>query len=67
MPNLVAVLLQRDAFSSDEDFVHFGESVMIPSVANLAARMGKDILWKPMNHSLLMATRDERTGVVFSS
>ena len=60
MPGLVSALLQRGAFGTDDEYKAFCSSLLTPSLALLAVSVGNDLLWKPMNHSLLMATRDTR-------
>lgn len=60
MPALVQVALERNAFPSDSEYSSFCESLVIPSICALAVSVGNDLLWKSMNHSMLMATRDKR-------
>ena len=60
MPALVQVALERNAFPSDSEYSSFCDSLVIPSICALAVSVGNDLLWKSMNHSMLMATRDKR-------
>lgn len=32
--------------------------VVVPCIANMASAAGKDVLWKPLNHGVLMKTRE---------
>jgi U3 small nucleolar RNA-associated protein 10 len=34
------------------------EELLVPTIAQMACAAGKDVLWKPLNHQLLMQTRD---------
>eukprot|EP01036_Dinobryon_divergens_P025487 gene25488-34039_t len=63
MPALVQVALERNAFPSDSEYSSFCDSLVIPSICALAVSVGNDLLWKSMNHSMLMATRDKRICV----
>lgn len=44
-------------FINDEAYVQFCEEYIIPCMMRLVIGIGKDVLWKPMNHSVLLMTR----------
>ena len=63
MPPIAAMIETRSGFLSDNSFLEFCTSHVIPCVSALALAVGKDILWKPLNHKLLLATRSRSTAV----
>ena len=63
MPNIVQFLSFRDAFESDEKFIHFCESYVVSAMTALAVSINNDIAWKGMNHKILLLTRDKRKVV----
>lgn len=48
----------RTIIGSDDQFSEFYEDFVIPCVVGLAIAVGKDVLWKPMNHKLLLNLRN---------
>lgn len=36
------------------------ESFVSPALVALATSIGKDVMWKPLNHQLLLLTRDKK-------
>lgn len=64
MLNQVAALLQlRDLFGSDAEYMEYCEQHVIPPLAKLVKAVGQDLLWKPLNHKVLMMTRDNRKAL----
>lgn len=63
MPAAVALITMRSAFASDAPFLEFCEDFLGPCLSALAMAVGKDLLWKPLNHKVLMATRDKKKAV----
>lgn len=58
--NAVALLGSRKWFSSDEIYESFCIDTVVPAFTALAIAVGRDTLWKPMNHAILMLTRDKK-------
>lgn len=63
MPSVVALVPLRSVFSSDDEYLSFAEERLTPCLTALAVAINKDLLWKPLNHKVLMATRDKRKAV----
>lgn len=63
MPSVVALLPLRAAFASDDTYLSFIEESVTPALTGLAVAVGKDLLWKPLNHKVLLAMRDKRKAV----
>ena len=54
----------RDLYTSDEEYLTFFDTTVSKALTSLLACMiHKDILWKPINHSILMTCRDSRSVV----
>ena len=60
---LVNLLGCRGLFQSDSDYTHFSESYVVPATVALACAASKDVLWKPMNHKVLLLSRDKSPAV----
>ena len=63
MPPVAALLQAVHGCFTDEEFVSYTEGSVVPCLAALAVAVGKDIMWKPLNHKLLSLTRDKRRFV----
>ena len=64
MLNHVAAVLQlRELFASDAEYLEYCEEHVIPALAKLVKAVGQDLLWKPLNHKVLMMTRDSRKAL----
>ena len=61
--NAVAMLASRKWFSNDESYEAFCLETVVPCFTALAIAVGRDTLWKPMNHAILMLTRDKKKVV----
>jgi U3 small nucleolar RNA-associated protein 10 len=51
------------SFGNGEDYSAYMEAYVTPCLTALATAVTKDVLWKPLNHKLLMLTRDKRRHV----
>ena len=58
MPAVVDAVSARDAFPSDAVYLAFVAGPVAACLAALARAVAKDVLWKPLNHRLLLLTRD---------
>jgi U3 small nucleolar RNA-associated protein 10 len=67
MPDILSLLPLSEAFDSDEDYLNFVEENLTSCVTSLAISIGKDLSWKPMNHRVLLATRNEKRVVRIAS
>jgi U3 small nucleolar RNA-associated protein 10 len=67
MPRLVALLagLRRLLPSPQQEatYLSLADQHLVPCLAHLAAAVGKDVLWKPFHHAVLMRTREEDAAV----
>lgn len=61
--NVVALLGSRKWFEDDQKYESFCVETVIPCCAALAVSIGKDTLWKPMNHAILLMMRDKKRVV----
>jgi U3 small nucleolar RNA-associated protein 10 len=59
MPTVVATLGLRALFEIDHGYLSFVNDSVTPCVTALALCVGRDVLWKPLNHRVLMYTRDK--------
>lgn len=59
-PLLVSLFTTLRGLTSDDDAAYrrIGEDLLVPCVSQMAAAVDKDVLWKPLNHGLLMKTRE---------
>ena len=53
------ILININLFSCDEEYEEFCISYVIPALTKLTIAVSNDILWKPLNHKVLMMTRDK--------
>ena len=54
----------RDLYTSDDEYLTFFDTTVSKALTSLLTCMiHKDILWKPINHSILMTCRDSRSVV----
>jgi len=63
MPQMSSVLSLRQAFETDEDYSRYALEAALPAVVQLVIAVGKDILWKPLNHKVLLMTRNSKKSV----
>ena len=50
----------RSAFESEEEYLEFCNRLVIPCLCSLTVAVGKDQLWKPLNHRVLLLSRSNR-------
>ena len=62
-PPLLSLLPLMQAFDSEGSYLTFCESRLVPALTALTVAVGKDLLWKPLNHAVLLLTRDDRKAV----
>ncbi len=46
------------AFDGDESYFHFVRDHLITAVCELCVNINRDLLWKPLNHQVLLFTRN---------
>ena len=64
MGPLTGLFTLRDMYPSDEDYLtFFGTTVSKAVTSLLQCMIHKDILWKPINHKILLTCRDSRAVV----
>ena len=63
MPELMAMLPLWQAHGDEEIYLRFIEDTYAPAVSAMAASIGKDLQWKPLNLKLLMNFRDKKSCV----
>eukprot|EP00501_MAST-03F_sp_TOSAG23-6_P002031 GSMAST32.ASY1.ANO1.2119.1 assembled CDS len=68
MPRIVNVL-DGDGFTTRAriEYQEYMETFVIPCLWRLAAAAGTDILWKPLNHMVLLKTRSESAKIRHAS
>ena len=57
------LMLHRECFADEADYLQFCGGPLARCVVALMQAVGKDILWKPLNHKVLLACRDSRASV----
>lgn len=67
MPEVLSLLPVANAFDSTEEYLAFVDEILSPCISALAVSIGKDVLWKPLNHRVLMSMRDKRSSVRFAA
>jgi hypothetical protein len=63
MPVVSSLLSLREYFESDEAYTDYALENVLPCVIQLVIAVGKDILWKPLNHKILQMTRNKKKVV----
>jgi hypothetical protein len=60
MPSISSLLsLPSSHFPSDEVYKDYALNKVLPCIIQLVISVGKDILWKPLNHKILQMTRNQ--------
>jgi U3 small nucleolar RNA-associated protein 10 len=59
-PVIGELLTTISVFENGEEYLNFVEANVIPCLSSMAAAVGKDVLWKPLNHKVLMMTREKK-------
>jgi U3 small nucleolar RNA-associated protein 10 len=62
-PPVYSLLPMRGIYKDDESYTSFATEFVIPCMTSLVMAVGKDTLWKPVNHFVLMLTRDRKKPV----
>eukprot|EP01117_Protostelium_nocturnum_P019681 TRINITY_DN8596_c0_g1_i2.p1 TRINITY_DN8596_c0_g1~~TRINITY_DN8596_c0_g1_i2.p1 ORF type:complete len:2097 (-),score=492.91 TRINITY_DN8596_c0_g1_i2:36-6326(-) len=64
----VSIVEQLDnMLGTEEDYEYRISQLLVPTITQLALCVGKDVLWKPLNHQVLLKTRSESAQVRYSS
>lgn len=63
MPAVVALAPLLRAFSSESAYLTYMEEYVGACLSALTVAVGRDLLWKPLNHKILLLTRDPRKAV----
>lgn len=58
--NVAGLLGTRKWFQEEEKYEFFCLESVAPCFSALAVGVAKDTLWKPLNHAILMMTRDKK-------
>lgn len=69
MPLVVEQLVQLDKYTHGDSEVYetSTETHLIPCISSMAGAIANDLLWKPMNHRVLLHTRDPRPHVRYAA
>jgi predicted transcriptional regulator len=62
-PAVYTLLPMRHVHKDDGSYISFSQEYVMPCITSLVVAVGKDTLWKPLNHFILMATRDKKKPV----
>lgn len=61
MPNISSLLFLYESFNSnDVEYSNYALNKVLPCIIQLVISVGKDILWKPLNHKILQMTRNKK-------
>ena len=63
MQAVVALVPLQRAFRDEATYLTYSEDYVSSCLSALAVAVGKDLLWKPLNHKVLLLTRDSRKAV----
>jgi hypothetical protein len=63
MQAVVALLPLQRAFPTESQYLTYCEDYVGACLSALAVAVGRDLLWKPLNHKVLMLTRDSKKAV----
>ena len=63
----MALLPLQRAFASEAAYLTFSENYVGSCLAALTVAVGKDVVWKPLNHKVLLTTRDSKKAVRVAS
>jgi hypothetical protein len=67
MPAVASLVPLLRAFADEAEYLVFTEKYVGSCLAALTVAVGKDIAWKPLNHKILMYTRDNKKAVRIAS
>lgn len=61
MPNISTLLFLHESFNSNETaYSNFALNKVLPCIIQLVISVGKDVLWKSLNHKILQMTRNKK-------
>ena len=61
MPNISSLLFLYESFNSNETlYSEYALNKVLPCIIQLVKAVGKDVLWKPLNHKILQMTRNKK-------
>ena len=63
MPAISSVLGLHKVFSNEQEYMDYAVDEVLPAVVQLVIAVGKDVLWKPVNHKILTMTRHNKKSV----
>lgn len=58
-PKILELCLRRNLFEDDKSYLQYVQENISPTINKLFVRVNQDILWKPLNHQILLMTRNE--------
>jgi hypothetical protein len=60
MPQISSLLSLNQGFESDELYSDYALGIVLPCIVQLVIAVGKDVLWKSLNHKILQMTRSKK-------
>lgn len=63
MQAVIALLPLQRAFVTESAYLAYSEDFVGSCLSALAVAVGKDLQWKPLNHKILLLTRDAKKAV----
>lgn len=63
MPNISSLLSLSQSFSDENSYMEYALEYVLPCIVQLVIAVGKDVLWKPLNHKILQMTRNKKKCV----
>lgn len=63
VPKIVKLLSYRNVFASNAAYYSYCEEHVMPCLSSVALAVGSDVLWKPINHKILIMTRSDKVSV----
>jgi hypothetical protein len=63
MQAVVSLLSHQRAFANEAAYLSYMEDYVGACLSALTVAVGRDLMWKPLNHKILMLTRDGKKAV----
>ena len=63
MPEIASLIPHKAFFDEDQTYLDFVDGHLSPCITSLASSIGNDLMWKPLNHRVLMNMRDKKPVV----
>lgn len=60
---LSALYALREAFREDAEYLAFAADLVLPCIVQIVIAVGKDLLWKSLNHDILVMMRSSQKSV----